>query len=356
MTRFESARLDRGSQRCALPFENRRDLFEGHGAVADGTAHEPIALVCELRHVVLEMDVADPVRGAAGERHGILADGERIAGVETDAGMRTELFDEVDQLLAADVLVIFDRQHQPGIADTIGLPAERAVRVRDHLVPARAPSSARALEHGRQVEAQDPRAESTRTAHSVTQIFTRRVRKPETADRLEAVEPIAQPSQARVVERRQPAMIQLDRSQPQLADDGDEAVNTERTKIGARSPQTLQAQRIGQAVGVQGEAHFGARGSGLGARSLEPPEPLALLDLVNPERVQRVADGDEQDLLPVDQVGLRRVRDVADPRVPQRLAVHAIEATKLPLPSPVKSTLPADVSMPAPLPPPGGQA
>src|SRR5688500_8578105 len=46
---------------------------------------------------------------------------------------------------------------------------------------------------------------------------------------------------------------------------------------------------------------------------------------VKSKRVERVADRDEDVLLAVEEIGLRRVRDVADPRVPQRLALLGIE-------------------------------
>src|SRR3954471_6396782 len=83
--RLERARLDRRGQRIVLRSEDAPQLGERHGAVADGAAHQPVALRGELRAVVLQVHVANAVRGAAREGDGIFADGERIASVEHDA-------------------------------------------------------------------------------------------------------------------------------------------------------------------------------------------------------------------------------------------------------------------------------
>ena len=67
--------------------------------------------------------------------------------------------------------------------------------------------------------------------------------------------------------------------------------------------------------------------------------------------VQRVAHRDEHVLPAIDRIGLGRIADVADARVPERLARGGSKAAKLPLPSPVKISPPAVVVIPPPDPP-----
>ena len=207
------------------------------------------------------------MRGAAGERHGILADGERIAGVETDAGMRTELLDELDQLLAADVLMILDRQHQPGVADAIASPGG-ACRARGRSSRSSALPSERARPRA---PASDGSAGSSRRRALVQRtaslsVFARRVRQPEAADRLEAVR--AARAAARDP-RRRAASASDDRARSSRSPSSRTMAMKPSTPSGrglARGvPEALQAQRIGQAVGVEGEAHrsgFRVRRSG----------------------------------------------------------------------------------------------
>src|SRR4051812_11971145 len=49
------------------------------------------------------------------------------------------------------------------------------------------------------------------------------------------------------------------------------------------------------------------------------------IQLIDRERVDRIVDGDEQMLLAVDHVRLRRVGDAADSRVPEDLAGRGVE-------------------------------
>ena len=159
VARLERAGLDRGGE--AGPFGRAPPRSPSNGTEPSpiGAAHEPIAFARELRDVVLQVDVTDAMRGAAGEGDRILADRERVAGIETDAGVRAEPLDDLEQLLAAEVLMILDRQDQAGVADAIATRAaasrarERSSRASALPSCARPPSST-----GRQMKAENRRA------------------------------------------------------------------------------------------------------------------------------------------------------------------------------------------------------
>ena len=106
---------------------------ERHGAVANRTPHQTVAFRGELRDVVLEMNVPDPMGRPARERDRIFPDRERVAGIEADAGVRAEALGHRDQLFAAQILMVLDREDQPGIGDAAGLARQRVARVSEQL-------------------------------------------------------------------------------------------------------------------------------------------------------------------------------------------------------------------------------
>ena len=161
--------------------------------------------------------------GAAGERYGVLPYRKRVAGIEADAGVWPEPFGELDQLLAAQVLVVLDRDGQTGIAKPARLTSQRVARVAEQLVPPLPPARAATLEHRRQMKSQHHRAQRAAASNRILERFARLMRQPETADRLKSLQLLAQLAQLGIGERRQPPMIELDRGQPQLADESDES-------------------------------------------------------------------------------------------------------------------------------------
>jgi hypothetical protein len=63
------------------------------------------------------MHVADAVRGAPRKRDRVFSDRERVAGVEADARMRSQGVHDLQQLLAAEILVILYSQDETRIGD-----------------------------------------------------------------------------------------------------------------------------------------------------------------------------------------------------------------------------------------------
>src|SRR3954469_20147857 len=81
VARLERARLQRGRE---VAPQDLHELTERHRAVADGAAHEPVALAGELDAVVLQVQVPDARGNGPREFQRRLADGERVPRVECD--------------------------------------------------------------------------------------------------------------------------------------------------------------------------------------------------------------------------------------------------------------------------------
>ena len=94
MARLERARLEHGGQPVVMLGEHRDHLRERHRAVADGAAHQPVALVGELHAVVLEMHVPNVRRDPPREVERRLGDRKGVAGVEDDADAAGRLLAE----------------------------------------------------------------------------------------------------------------------------------------------------------------------------------------------------------------------------------------------------------------------
>ena len=128
MARFERSGLE---HRIQLPALRREDIeHRGHrdGAVADGAAHEAIALVGELHAVVLQMDVPHMRSDAADEIERRLGDREGVAGVETDAEAAGRLA-KLDEFVAAEVLVVLDRQNSAFVGGARAAIGERGANL-----------------------------------------------------------------------------------------------------------------------------------------------------------------------------------------------------------------------------------
>ena len=107
---------------------------DGDGAVADGAAHEAIALVGELHAVVLQMHVAHMRSDAADEVERRLGDRKGVAGVETNtepAGRLTKF----REFVAAEVLVVLDRQNSAFVGRARTAIGKRGANLSDELFP-----------------------------------------------------------------------------------------------------------------------------------------------------------------------------------------------------------------------------
>ena len=76
----------------------------------------------------------------------------------------------------------------------------------------------------------------------------------------EAREPIAERAELIVAHRPEPWVVDLENLRAKLGRDGDEAFEARALRVRARAARALQAQMIGQAIGVEAE------GEGLSAR------------------------------------------------------------------------------------------
>ena len=110
--------------------EQVHHLRNWNRAVADRTAHQPIAFVRELNAIVLEMDVSNIGRDAGVKVHRRFRDRKSVAGVDANADSARFLA-ERDKLGAAEILMILNRQHPPVVRD------DRAILLR--APPARYP-------------------------------------------------------------------------------------------------------------------------------------------------------------------------------------------------------------------------
>src|SRR3954453_6630666 len=107
--RAERARLQRGGE---IAPEDLEQLHERDRPVADGAAHEPVALVGGLHPVVLQVHVPDAGRDGAREVQRRLGDRERVTRVEGDPDRLAGRLAELHQVGAREVLVVLDGDGQ----------------------------------------------------------------------------------------------------------------------------------------------------------------------------------------------------------------------------------------------------
>ena len=134
MPRLERSRLEHRRQRLAARRQDVEHRGDRHGAVADRAAHQAIAFIGELHPVVFEMDVPHMRGDAAGKVERRLGDRERVAGIEADSNARRALT-KVRQLVAAEILMIFDRQRSAVVECARPAVGERGANTGDQLLP-----------------------------------------------------------------------------------------------------------------------------------------------------------------------------------------------------------------------------
>jgi hypothetical protein len=197
------------------------------------------------------MDVADPGCRAARESNRIFADRKRIARVEDDADVVAERFTELEQFLAAEVLVILDREDQPRVGNLRRLPEQRRAGMRDHVVPARSQRRPASLEHRGQMKSDDRCANGPGAPDRVLQRLTRFVGEPEAGNACDAAKPVASLGEVPIRQAGQPPVIELDAPDTGLLREGDESRHADRRRIRAGSAGALEADGIREAVGVE---------------------------------------------------------------------------------------------------------
>ncbi len=266
VARFERGRFERRGhgQRRRASRDDVEHLVERHTAITNRTTDEAIAFVGELRAIVFEVDVEEPWRHALGERDGILANSEGIARVEHDADVVAGVGRERQQFLAAEVLVIFDADAQALVARGRGFTRQHGPPVCDERRPPAAVRRTRTFEHGRQVHADERAPQALRNPSRISKRLAERVLQPRAADdRHAGSDSVAgNPVECVVVECGEPAEIELERPRLDVVRDADESVEPDRLRIRTRCAQSLQAQRVREAVRIEAEAEGGRHAKG----------------------------------------------------------------------------------------------
>src|ERR1700733_212540 len=249
--RFEPPRLEHRIQLPALRRDDIQHRGHGDGAVADGAAHEAIAFVGKLHPVVLQMHVPHVRSDAADEIERRLGDWEGVASIETDADAAGRLA-KLAKFFAAEVLVILDRQNAAFVGRTRAAVGERGANLSDELFPLVAKRVTIAAQNGRQSVANDLGVEKASRAQRALE---RTHHQPGADDgrHAEAGETVAERTEFVVAERPEPGVVDLENLRAELGRDGDEAFETRALGVRARTAGPLQAQMIGQPIGVEAE-------------------------------------------------------------------------------------------------------
>src|SRR5258706_295275 len=219
-----------------------------------------VSVALPRRAIVLEMCVAHARGYATGEVQRRLCDRESVAGVETNSYVVPCLGAEIQQLAAAEILVILDRDRYARTRrlarEVVQLGAYRG----DQRRPLFALRRAVAAQHRGQRRADDFRIERNRRTDRT---FVGLPRQTVADDGLqaEAGQTFAQRAQLGVGHRREPRIVNLDRLRTDLLRDTDQTFESASVRVGARAVGALQAEVVGQAVGIQaGSEHGGPFG------------------------------------------------------------------------------------------------
>ena len=154
MPRLERSGLENRGQTAMMPGEFIQNLGQRNGAVADRAADETIAFVGELDAIVLQMHMGHVGGDPTGEVERRLRDGKGVAGVEADADA-ARFLTKSDQFVAAEVLVVLDRQRPAFVGGARSAVGERRPHIGDQCLPLFAERVAVAAKHSRQAVAYD---------------------------------------------------------------------------------------------------------------------------------------------------------------------------------------------------------
>ena len=167
--------------------------------------------------------MADSRRRTPREFDWVFANREWVSRIERDADVRPRLLRDGHELLASEILVVFDGQRQARVGSVRRLPAQRCAGVLDHLLPSRTAFRPPPFEHGGEVKADERSPECRRAPDRLGQRLGTLLRQPEAADRRHACQLSAKPTEVCVGERRQPPPVQLDTLRANLPGKIDEA-------------------------------------------------------------------------------------------------------------------------------------
>ena len=180
---------------------------------------------------------------------GASATGKGVAGVEDDADVRAGFVAEVDELVAGEILMVLDDERHALRGRLRRVVGELGADIRDQLRPFFAPGVAVAAEDRRQREADDRRAEAVRRAQAAVDVPHLQAGADDRAH-AEALQPVAKRRKLVVGHLREPRLEDLQRLGAKLGGDLDEALEAAAVRIGARRAVPLQAEGVGQPVGI----------------------------------------------------------------------------------------------------------
>src|SRR5271165_700375 len=178
-------------------------------------------------------------------------DGKRVAGVVADADA-ARLLAKGDELLAAEVLVVLDRQRPTFVERARSAVGERRPHIGDQRLPLFAERVAVAAKHGCQAVTYDLGVEKAGRSERALEWAHHQAR---TDDRrhAELAQPIPKRPEVVIAERPQPRVENLERLGAEFNRDGDEAFETGAFQICAGASRALKSEMIGEAVGVEAE-------------------------------------------------------------------------------------------------------
>ena len=135
MPRLERSGLENRGQTAMMPGEFIQNLGQRNGAVADRAADETIAFVGKVDAIVAQR-CTPTARGGdpTGEVERRLRDGKSVASVEADADA-ARFLTKSDQFVAAEVLVVLDRQRPAFVGCARSPVGERGPDIGDQRLP-----------------------------------------------------------------------------------------------------------------------------------------------------------------------------------------------------------------------------
>ena len=125
------------------------------GAIADGAAHEAIALVGELHAVVLQMHMPHMRSDAARRNRAAPRRPGKVLPVSRQMPTPRVVSQNSDELVAAEILMVLDRQNSAFVGRARTALGERGANLGDELLPFVAERMTIAAQHRRQAMADD---------------------------------------------------------------------------------------------------------------------------------------------------------------------------------------------------------
>ncbi len=159
---------------------------------------------------------------------------------------------KLGKFVAAEILMVLDRQNSAFVGGARTAIGERGANLGDELFPLVAKRVTIAAQNRRQSMANDLGVENASRAQRALE-RTHHQPGADNRSHAEARETIAERAELIVAHRPKPRVVDLENLRAKLGRDGDEAFEARALGVRARAARALQAQMIGQAVGIEAE-------------------------------------------------------------------------------------------------------